>query len=34
MPVSLLFEGGRAAMPAVRLFIEAMRERARFQAWG
>jgi DNA-binding transcriptional LysR family regulator len=29
MPVSLLFEGGRAAMPAVRLFIEAMRDRAR-----
>lgn len=34
MPVSLLFEAGRAAMPAVRLFIEAMRERARQQAWG
>ncbi len=34
MPVSLLFEGSRAAMPAVRLFIEAMRERARLQAWG
>lgn len=33
MPVSLLFEGGRAAMPAVRLFIEAMRERARQRAW-
>ena len=27
LPVSLLFEGGRAAMPAVRLFIEAMKER-------
>lgn len=34
MPVSLLFEGSRAAMPAVRLFIEAMRARARLQAWG
>ncbi len=34
MPVSLLFEAGRAAMPAVRLFIVAMRERARQQAWG
>jgi len=34
MPVSLLFEGGRAAMPAVRLFIEAMQERGHRQAWG
>ncbi|BBE34119.1 LysR family transcriptional regulator [Sphingosinicella microcystinivorans] len=34
MPVSLLFEGGRAAMPAVRLFIEAMKERARQRAWA
>ncbi len=34
LPVSLLFEAGRAAMPAVRLFIEAMKERARRQAWG
>lgn len=34
MPISLLFEGGRAAMPAVRLFIEAMRERAREAPWG
>ena len=34
MPVSLLFEGGRAAMPAVRLFIEAMRERALLKAWS
>ncbi|MBB6123709.1 LysR family transcriptional regulator [Sphingobium subterraneum] len=34
LPVSLLFEAGRAAMPAVRLFIEAMQERARHQAWA
>lgn len=34
MPISLLYEGGRAAMPAVRLFIEAMKARARQQAWG
>ncbi|MEJ5976276.1 LysR family transcriptional regulator [Novosphingobium sp. PS1R-30] len=34
MPVSLLYESGRAAMPAVRAFIEAMRERARHSAWG
>ncbi|MCW1431212.1 LysR family transcriptional regulator [Novosphingobium sp. JCM 18896] len=34
LPVSLLYESGRAAMPAVRSFIEAMRERARHSAWG
>ena len=34
MPVSLLFEAGRAAMPAVRSFIDAMRERSQQQAWG
>lgn len=34
MPVSLLYDAGRAAMPAVRAFIEAMRERARQGAWG
>jgi len=34
MPVSLLYDAGRAAMPAVRTFIEAMRERARLAAWG
>jgi DNA-binding transcriptional LysR family regulator len=34
IPVSLLFEGGRAAMPAVRLFIEAMKARSRLQAWA
>lgn len=33
MPVSLLYDAGRAAMPAVRLFIEAMREKARENAW-
>ena len=34
MPVSLLYDAGRAAMPAVRVFIEAMQERAREGAWG
>ncbi|QOT73908.1 LysR family transcriptional regulator [Sphingobium fuliginis] len=33
VPVSLLYDAGRAAMPAVRLFLEAMRERARQGAW-
>lgn len=33
MPVSLLYDAGRAAMPAVRAFIEAMRERARQAVW-
>ncbi|MBB4858823.1 DNA-binding transcriptional LysR family regulator [Novosphingobium chloroacetimidivorans] len=33
MPVSLLYDAGRAAMPAVRAFIDAMRERARGSAW-
>jgi DNA-binding transcriptional LysR family regulator len=32
--VSLLYDSGRAAMPAVRVFIEAMRDRARQRAWG
>ena len=34
MPVSLIYDAGRAAMPAVRAFIEAMRERAGHGAWG
>ena len=34
MPVSLLYDAGRAAMPAVRAFIDAMRERAQSGAWG
>lgn len=34
LPVSLLYDAGRAAMPAVRAFIDAMRERARQGAWG
>lgn len=34
VPVSLLYDSGRAAMPAVRVFIEAMRERAREKAWS
>lgn len=34
IPVSLLYDAGRAAMPAVRAFIDAMRERARQGAWG
>jgi DNA-binding transcriptional LysR family regulator len=33
MPVSLIYDAGRAAMPAVRAFIEAMRERAARGAW-
>ena len=33
MPVSLLFEAGRGAMPAVRMFIEAMRVRSQQKAW-
>lgn len=34
LPVSLLYDPGRAAMPAVRAFIDAMREQARRRAWG
>lgn len=34
VPVSLLYDAGRAAMPAVRAFIEAMRMRAKQGAWG
>lgn len=34
MPISLLYDPGRAAMPAVRVFIEAMRERGRREAWS
>lgn len=34
LPVSLLYDAGRAAMPAVRAFIDAMRERARQAAWS
>lgn len=34
LPVSLLYDAGRAAMPAVRTFIEAMRDYARSQPWG
>lgn len=34
LPVSLLYDAGRAAMPAVRLFIEAMRGRARAGGWN
>lgn len=33
LPVSLLYDAGRAAIPAVRVFIEAMRQRARHGAW-
>lgn len=33
-PVSLLYDPGRAAMPAVRVFIEAMREHGRRGAWS
>lgn len=34
VPVSLLYEAGRATMPAVRAFIETMQERAKQGAWG
>ncbi|WP_395336202.1 LysR substrate-binding domain-containing protein [Novosphingobium sp. BL-8H] len=34
MPVNLLYDAGRAAMPSVRAFIDAMRERARQKAWN
>ena len=34
MPVSLLYDPGRAAMPAVRVFIEAMREQGRQGGWS
>lgn len=34
VPVSLLYDAGRAAMPAVRAFIEVMRMRAKQGAWG
>lgn len=34
VPVSLLYDAGRAAMPAVRVFIDAMRERARLGSWA
>lgn len=33
IPVTLLYDPGRATMPAVRLFIEAMRKRARQGGW-
>ena len=33
MPVSALYDAGRAAVPAVRAFIDAMRERARQGLW-
>ncbi|MBB5699103.1 LysR family transcriptional regulator [Sphingomonas yantingensis] len=33
MPVSLLYDPGRASMPAVRVFIDAMRERGRQDVW-
>jgi DNA-binding transcriptional LysR family regulator len=33
LPVSLLYDAGRAQMPALRAFMEAMRERARAVPW-
>ncbi len=33
VPVNLLYDAGRAAMPAVRAFIDAMRERAHKGGW-
>lgn len=34
MPVSLLYDAARASMPSVRMFIDAMRERAHSNAWS
>ena len=34
LPVHLVFPASRAALPAARVFVEAMRERGRAQAWG
>lgn len=34
LPVSLLFEASRSNAPSTRVFIDAMRERARRSAWG
>ena len=34
VPIHLLFDASRAHLPSVRLFIEAMRDRARSGAWG
>lgn len=34
MPVNLIYDASRATMPAVRAFIDAMRERAQHGAWG
>jgi DNA-binding transcriptional LysR family regulator len=34
IPVSLLYDSGRGSMPAVRVFIEAMRARAKRGALG
>jgi DNA-binding transcriptional LysR family regulator len=34
LPVSLIYDAGRATMPAVRVFIEAMRERALRGTYG
>jgi len=34
VPVSCLYDAGRASAPAVRAFIEAMRERAATGAWS
>ncbi|MBT0669328.1 LysR family transcriptional regulator [Novosphingobium profundi] len=34
MPVSLLYDPGRAAMPAIRVFLEAMRDHAKQGAWS
>jgi DNA-binding transcriptional LysR family regulator len=34
LPVSLLFEASRSNAPSTRAFVEAMRERAKYSAWG
>lgn len=34
LPASLLYEAGRTAIPAVRVFIDAMRARSKRRAWA
>jgi DNA-binding transcriptional LysR family regulator len=34
LPVSLVYDAGRSRMPAVRAFIDAMRQRAAENSWG
>lgn len=34
LPVNLLYEAGRTAIPAVRAFVDAMRDRSKHHAWA